>query len=127
MYRSHIGCKHKPQITFVIDAFAVDVDVIGVPVDAVAPDNGDLWRWLLSDGDDEFPIRFVCCCTIGDGFICVITPELSTIPAMDAGIKWFGFTVVLLFKLLQFSFDIAICDCCAIEHFISMGTETGGW
>lgn len=122
---------HPPQITFVIDAFVIGVDVIAEPVDVVPLDNGDLWWlwwWWLSDGDEtfEFPIWFVCCCNIGDGFICVIIPELSTIPDMELDAKWLLF-VVLLFKLLQFSFDIAICDCCAVEHFISMGTVTGAW
>jgi hypothetical protein len=80
---------------------------------------GDLW-WLFSDGDVEFMfvfIRFVCCCNIGVGLICVIIPVLSTIPEIE-----------LATELLLFSFDntAAICDCCCVlEHFISMGTDAG--
>jgi hypothetical protein len=33
---------HPPQITFVIDAFVIGVDVIAEPVDVVPLDNGDL-------------------------------------------------------------------------------------
>lgn len=109
MYRSQIGCKHVPHTAEVVDDD--DDAVLELPVEVIV---GDLW-WL-SFGDDTFifPTWFVC--NIGVGFICVIMFELSTIPdEIDA----------LPFALLQFSFNS--CCCCAVEHFISMGTKAGVW
>jgi hypothetical protein len=54
---------------------------------------------------------------IGDGLICVKMPVPSTMPAILAG---------RLFDELQFSFTIVICGGGAVEHFMSMGTTTGG-
>jgi hypothetical protein len=57
---------------------------------------------------------------IGDGLICVNMPVPSTMPAILNG---------RLFDelLLQLSLPIVICGgCCAVEHFMSMGTTTGG-
>lgn len=110
MYRSQIGCKHAPQTPDIVD---VDDDVVlELPVEVIV---GDLW-WV-SFGDDTFifPTWFVC--NIGVGFICVIMFELSTIPdEIDA----------LPFELFSFnSCDVCCGCCCAVEHFISMGTKAG--
>lgn len=78
---------------------------------------------LCSGGDETFIgviWLVVCCCMMGDGLICVKTPVPSTMPAIELC------TGRLMFKLLQFSFTIVIGGCCTVEHFISMGTVTGG-
>lgn len=108
MYRSQIGCKHEPQL--MVDAEPVEVAA------------GDLW-WCSGGGETFINadcVLLVCCCMIGDGLICVKIPVPSTIPAILAG-------RLLDELLLQFSFTIVICGGgCAVEHFMSMGTTTGG-
>lgn len=47
----------------------------------------------------------------------------STMPAIELLAMLID---ALLFRLLQFSLTAVICGGCAVEHFISMGTTTGG-
>lgn len=104
MYRSQIGCKHVPQTAADVVVDDDDDAVLELPVEVI--DGDDLW-WL-SLGDDTFIFATWFVCNIGVGLICAIMLDPSTMPdEMD--------------ELLQFSFG----GCCAVEHFISMGTEAG--
>lgn len=95
--------------------------MIPVAVVGVDDDDDDLWIDVVAITDK----LLVCCCTIGDGLICVIIPLPSpTIPVIElldnrCAVELFPFI------LLQFSFDIVIGCVPVDKHFESMGTETG--